>query len=101
MIILVTMEGKSLNYMVLIEQDDDGVFIAKVPDIPGCYTQGKNVEQAMERVKEAIQVCLEADGRKTVVPVHGNEELGTGLIKEILKQSRISRETYEELRKKI
>ncbi len=41
------------------------------------------------------------DGRKTVVPVYGNEELGTGLIKEILKQSRISRETYEELRKKI
>jgi predicted RNA binding protein YcfA (HicA-like mRNA interferase family) len=41
------------------------------------------------------------DGRKTVVPVHGNEELGTGLIKEILKQTRIPRETYEELRKKI
>lgn len=41
------------------------------------------------------------DGRKTVVPVHGNEELGTGLIKEILKQIMISRETYEELRKKV
>lgn len=41
------------------------------------------------------------DGRKTVVPVHGNEDLGTGLIKEILKQARISRETYEELRKKV
>ena len=41
------------------------------------------------------------DGRKTVVPVHGNEKLGTGLIKEILKQSRISREMYEELRKKV
>jgi len=41
------------------------------------------------------------DGRKTVVPVHGNEELGTGLINEILKQIRISRETYEELRKKV
>jgi len=40
------------------------------------------------------------DGRKTVVPVHGNEELGIGLIKEILKQSRISREIYEEFRKK-
>jgi len=58
MIILVIMEGKILSYTVLIEQDEDGVFIAKVPDIPGCYTQGKNVEQAMERVKEAIQVCL-------------------------------------------
>jgi len=41
------------------------------------------------------------DGRKTVVPVHGNEELGTGLTKEILKQIRISRETYEELLKKV
>ena len=50
--------------VVLIGQDEDGIYIAKVPDIPGCYTQGKNVEQAMERVKEAIQVCLEADELK-------------------------------------
>lgn len=35
------MEGKSLSYMVMIEQDENGVYIAKVPDIPGCYTQGK------------------------------------------------------------
>jgi predicted RNase H-like HicB family nuclease len=53
-------EGNSLSYTVLIEQDEDGIYIAKVPDIPGCFTQGKSVEQAMERVKEAIQVCLEA-----------------------------------------
>jgi len=57
-IIPVKMEGKSLNYTVLIEQDEDGIYIAKVPDISGCYTQGKTVEQAMERIKEAIQVCL-------------------------------------------
>ena len=64
MIILVSMEYKILSYTVLIEQDEAGVFIAKVPDIPGCYTQGKNVEQAMERIKEAIQVCLEAEESK-------------------------------------
>ncbi len=52
---------KWYNFLVLIEQDKDGWFVAKVPDIRGCYTQGKTVEQAMERVKEAIQVCLEAD----------------------------------------
>ncbi len=34
-------------------------YIAKVPDIPGCYTQGKTVEQAMERIREAIQSALE------------------------------------------
>jgi predicted RNase H-like HicB family nuclease len=50
------MEVKSLNYTVLIEQDEDGIYIAKVPDIPDCYTQGKTVEQAMERMRKAIQV---------------------------------------------
>jgi len=65
-VILVKMEGKSLNYTVLIEQDEDEIYIAKVPDIPGCYTQGKTVEQAMERIREAIQVCLEADELENV-----------------------------------
>lgn len=51
----------ALNFMVLIEQDEDGLYIAKVPDIPGCYTQGKTIEEAMERIKEAIEVCLEAE----------------------------------------
>ena len=55
------MKGKIRNFTVLIEQDEDGIFVAKVPDIQGCYTQGKTVAQAMERVREAIQVCLESD----------------------------------------
>ena len=63
------MKGQRLNYTVLIEQDEDGIYIAKVPDIPGCYTQGKNVEQAIERVKEAIQVCLEAEELEDIMPL--------------------------------
>ena len=39
------------------------------------------------------------DGRRTVVPIHGNENLGKGLIMEILKQIKLSKEKYEELRK--
>lgn len=68
-VIPVKMEGKSLNYTVLIEQDEDGMYIAKVPDISGCYTQGKTVEQAMERIREAIQVCLEAEELEDVMPL--------------------------------
>ena len=49
------------NFTVLIEQDEDRIYVAKVPDIPGCYTQGKTIQQAMERIKEAVQVCLEAE----------------------------------------
>ncbi|MCO5384037.1 MAG: type II toxin-antitoxin system HicB family antitoxin [Methanosarcina barkeri] len=55
-----------MNYTVLIEQDEDGIYIAKVPDISGCYTQGKTVEQAMESIKEAIQACLEAEELENV-----------------------------------
>ncbi len=68
-VIPVKMEGKSLNYTVLIEQDEDQMYIAKVPDISGCYTQGKTVEQAMERIREAIQVCLEAEELEDVMPL--------------------------------
>jgi predicted RNA binding protein YcfA (HicA-like mRNA interferase family) len=38
-----------------------------------------------------------ADGRRTVVPVHGNEDLGPGLLLEILKQAELSREDFEKL----
>jgi predicted RNA binding protein YcfA (HicA-like mRNA interferase family) len=41
------------------------------------------------------------DGRRTVVPVHANEDIGKGLLNEILKQSQISREDYDNLRKEI
>ena len=49
------------NFIVLIEKDENGVYVVTVPDIQGCYTQGKTVAQALDRVKEAIEVCLEAD----------------------------------------
>lgn len=42
-----------------------------------------------------------ADGRRTVVPVHGNENLGRGLLREMLKQVKLGREDYDDLRKKI
>ena len=49
------------DFTVLIEQDEDGTYIAKVPEIEGCYTQGKTLEEAISRIKEAIEVCLEGD----------------------------------------
>ena len=50
-----------MQFTILIEQDEDGIYVAKVPDIPGCYTQGKTIPQVLERAKEAIQVCLESE----------------------------------------
>jgi len=52
---------KVFDFNVFIEQDEDGIYVAKVPEIEGCYTQGKTLEEVIERIKEAIEVCLEAD----------------------------------------
>lgn len=54
-------KAQVMDFTVIIEQDEEGWYIASVPDIPGCYTQGKTVSQVLERVKEAIEVCLEAE----------------------------------------
>lgn len=50
---------KVLNFKVIIEQDEEGYFVASVPAIPGCYTQGKTYEEALKNTKEAIGLCLE------------------------------------------
>ena len=49
-----------LRYRVIIEKDEDGMLIAKVPDLPGCATEGKTRQEVMKNVREAIQAYLEA-----------------------------------------
>ena len=46
------------QFKVIIEQDVDGYFVATVPALPGCHTQAKNMNQLLERTKEAIQAYL-------------------------------------------
>ena len=50
-----------LQFKVIIEQDEDGVYVASVPELQGCYTQGKTLEQVRERIREAIELVLETD----------------------------------------
>ena len=54
-----------LKYRVIIEKDEDGILVAKVPDLPGCATEGKTKAELMKNVKEAIQACLEVEGLKS------------------------------------
>lgn len=52
---------KILQFKVIIEQDEDGYFVADVPELQGCHTQGKTLEQVRERIKEVIKLVLESD----------------------------------------
>lgn len=48
-----------LEYKILIEQDEDNLYVASVPELPGCHTQGKTLEEARKRIKEAIKLYLD------------------------------------------
>jgi len=60
-----------LKFSVVIERDEDGYYVAYVPELPGCHTQAKTLDELMERIKEAVELYLEvegpvAEGRKLV-----------------------------------
>ena len=50
---------KKYLLQVVIEQDEDEAYIASCPALAGCYTQGDTYEEAMENIKDVIQMCLE------------------------------------------
>jgi predicted RNase H-like HicB family nuclease len=48
-----------MTFNVTIDRDEDGVWIVECPSIPGCVSQGKTKEEALETVKDAINLCLQ------------------------------------------
>ncbi len=55
------MVNLELKFGVVVEKDQDGYYVASVPELPGCHTQAKTLDEVMKRIKEAIQACLEAE----------------------------------------
>lgn len=49
------------RFPVLIQRGEDNKYIAECPVIEGCFSQGDTIEEAIENIKEAIQLCLETD----------------------------------------
>jgi len=54
-----------MKFSVLVERDEDGYYIASVPELPGCHTQARTLDELTGRVKEAIELYLETEGTKT------------------------------------
>lgn len=51
--------GDDMKLHVIIEQDEQGYYVAEVPALPGCLSQGKTYEEAVANIKEAIEGWLE------------------------------------------
>ncbi len=48
-----------MKFIVTIDRDEDGMFVVECPSIPGCVSQGKTEQEAVENIKDAIKQCLE------------------------------------------
>jgi predicted RNase H-like HicB family nuclease len=53
------------DFDVIVERDADGYYVASVPSLPGCHTQARSLDDLMERIREAIALCLEVQGEPT------------------------------------
>lgn len=51
---------REMRYRVLIQQDEDGIYVAEVPSLPGCISQGTTREEAIAQVREAIAAYVES-----------------------------------------
>ena len=65
-----------MKYRVLIEQDEDGVYVAEVPSLPGCISQGQTRAEALDNIKEAITAYLESlEAHNEPIPPSISEEI--------------------------
>ena len=48
-----------MNFKVTLDRDEDGMWVVECPAIPGCVSQGKTREEAIDNIREAIQLCFE------------------------------------------
>lgn len=59
------------EFNIVIERDVEGYYVASVPELQGCHTQARSLDVLIERIREAIELCLEMD-----MDVTGNEFVG-------------------------
>jgi predicted RNase H-like HicB family nuclease len=66
-----TMEGEDnvpRQFDVVIERDQEGYYIASVPQIPACHKQARSLDDVTQRIREAIELCLEVEGAPEETP---------------------------------
>jgi predicted RNase H-like HicB family nuclease len=50
------------QFDVVIERDQEGYYVASVPQMPACHTQARSLDEVTQRIREAIELCLEVEG---------------------------------------
>ena len=72
------MEHKQLP--ILLEKDEDGMYIAECPALVGCYSQGTTMDEALKNVQEAIELCLEEKNNRQLYEEYKPQEVSFHLV---------------------
>lgn len=71
-----------MKFSIVVEKDEDGYYLASVPELPGCHTQARTLDELTSRVKEAIELYLGTEGTKAEAKI---ELIGVQFIEVPLK----------------
>jgi predicted RNase H-like HicB family nuclease len=63
------------EFYVIIERDEDGYYVGEVPQLRGCYSQGKTIDELMVNIKEVIELCLEDEENDSISEFVGVQKL--------------------------
>lgn len=66
---------KSKQLPIIIEKDEDGFYVVECPVFSGCYTQGKTIDEALENIREVIELCMEEKENKETFKNFNPKEL--------------------------
>ncbi|MEL6912250.1 MAG: type II toxin-antitoxin system HicB family antitoxin [Cyanobacteria bacterium J06648_1] len=53
------------EFYVVIERDEDGLYIGEVPQLKACYSQGETIDELIRNIKEVIELCLEEENEES------------------------------------
>jgi predicted RNase H-like HicB family nuclease len=65
---------KELRLPVLVEKDEDDFYVVECPILPGCYSQGKTLDEALKNIHDVIELCLEETKTKELVKTYKPKE---------------------------
>ncbi len=55
-------KARKREFSVVVHRDEEGYYVANVPELRGCHTQARSLDKLMERIREAIELCLDVEG---------------------------------------
>jgi predicted RNase H-like HicB family nuclease len=66
---------KKYHFPIVVETDEDGIYIVSCPTFKGCHADGKTIDEALENIKEVIEMCLEEEPASNINQFIGIREM--------------------------